>query len=207
MNVDFALGLEHYAPNITDLRLRRPQNASEARSRPPREARALFYNVLAKYTLRCTDLTFDDSVDAREFFAPFAEEPQPGERQRHIADWRRLEKLHIRNSYMLRRPYMRVSSRATALQHVHEVLTLVGRALRAMPVVESVRIRQYILTEGQLESISVHYTVDGRSARVKFSGIEPLKVTLEAWRASVRERRRVYLRVDAGASGASGGEE
>jgi hypothetical protein len=75
-----------------------------------------------------------------------------------------------------------------------------------MPVVESVRIRQYILTEGQLESISVQYTVDGRSARVKFSGIEPLKATLEAWRASVRERRGMYLRVHAGVAGTAGGE-
>ncbi|KAI6778382.1 uncharacterized protein J7T54_000500 [Emericellopsis cladophorae] len=189
-------GLELYAPNVTDLRLRRPQNASEPRNKPTRDARALFYNVLASYTRRCTDLTFDDSVDAREFFAPYADESHQESRHIHPGTWRRLERLHIRNSYMLRRPYMRVATRATALQHVHEVLTLVGRALRAMPVVENVRIRQYILTEEGLQTISVRYYFDGRVPMIWFSGIKPVRATLEAWRASVRDRRGAHLRID-----------
>jgi len=193
---EFVLGLEFYAPKVTVLRLRRPQNASEPRNKPPRDARALFYNVLARYTRRCTDLTFDDSVDAREFFAPYADESHQEGRHPHPGTWRRLERLHIRNSYMLRRPYMRVATRATALQHVHEVLTLVGRALRAMPVIQNVRIRQYILTEEGLQTISVQYYFDGQVAMLRFSGIKPVRATLDVWRASVRDRRGAHLQID-----------
>jgi len=194
--IEFVLGLEFYAPKVTVLRLRRPQNASEPRNKPPRDARALFYNVLARYTRRCTDLTFDDSVDAREFFAPYADESHQEGRHPHPGTWRRLERLHIRNSYMLRRPYMRVATRATALQHVHEVLTLVGRALRAMPVIQNVRIRQYILTEEGLQTISVQYYFDGQVAMLRFSGIKPVRATLDVWRASVRDRRGAHLQID-----------
>lgn len=128
---------------------------------------------------------FDDCVDAREYFGPFRGDDPNSPAGAHIY-WPRLQRLQIRNSYMLRRPYMRVTGRSTALRHVHEVLLLVGRAVRQMPALVSVRVRQYVLAENGLETTTLHYDAEGGRSRILVEGLRPSPPTLEAWKDSVR---------------------
>lgn len=188
------LGLSHYTPKITDLRLRRPMNSYGSQKMPYKEARALFHSLLLQYTQRCTDLTFDDCVDIRELLAPFQEGDGDGDLQHYW--WPRLRRLHMRNSYMLRRPYMRVNTRASALKHVHEVVLMVGRAVRFMPSVTNVRVRQYVLTGASLEQIIVQYEADERTSKIFFDGIEPIHSAVETWKASIWAIRGVELEVN-----------
>lgn len=188
------LGLSHYAPKVTDLRLRRPMNSYGSQKMPYKEARALFHSLLLQYTQRCTEITFDDCVDIREFLAPFQEGDGDGDFQHYW--WPRLRRLHMRNSYMLRRPYMRVNTRASALKHVHEVVLMLGRAVRFMPSVTNVRVRQYVLTGASLEQIIVQYEADERTSKIFFDGIEPIHSAVEAWKASIWAIRGVELEVN-----------
>jgi hypothetical protein len=121
--------------------------------------------------------------------------------------WPHLRKLHIRNSYMLRRPYTRVSSRSAALMLIHEVLLLAGRALKHMPNVETVKIKQYVLADGRLETIVLEYHSQGRvgkmlpgarkgAPRLVIDGLRPSVPTLDAWKASVRETRNSHLVIE-----------
>ena len=195
------MGLEHYAAHLSELRLRRPMNLYESPKARSKEARALFYSVLLRYSQRCTSLTFDDCIDARELLGPFRGDTYPDSNYARWW-WPHLRRLHLRNSYMMRRPYMRVGHRSVALRHVHETLLLVGRAVRCMPWMENMRLRQYILTGGELEQFVVQYevTTDGSSgevvtARIDVHGLEPLQSTMEVWKQNVRATRNVELEI------------
>lgn len=153
----------------------------------------LFYSTLRQYTQRCVSLTFDDSIDVRGLFSAFK-----GDRARlslrTLPWWPRLERLQLRNSYMMRRPYARVHTLASALKNVEEVILLVGRAVRCMPAVKVIRVRQYVLAEGSLEQSTVKYGVDSSGrASVVFAGLQPSQDTLDAWTASVKATRGVDL--------------
>jgi hypothetical protein len=212
-SAEFVLGLSHYAPNVTDLRLRRTmKSCGGSQKAPSKEARSLFHTLLLKYSQRCAYLTFDDCVDARLLLSPFRDEPSSsnnnnnnnvdggeGRSTRRSTSgfwWPRLRRLHIRNSYMMRRPYTRVHSRASALRSVHEVVLLAGRAVRYMPSATNVRVRQYVLAGVGLEQIIVQYEADETTAKIYFDGIEPVPSTIEAWKASVWAVRGVELEVN-----------
>lgn len=113
----------------------------------------------------------------------------------------------MRNSYMLRRPYSRVSSRSAALMLIHEVLLLSGRAIKHMPNVEDVRIKQYVLADGRLETIVLEYHSKGRvgkvlpgvrkgAPRLIIDGLRPSVPTLDAWKESVRATRDSHLAIE-----------
>ncbi|KAF4125444.1 hypothetical protein GMORB2_4284 [Geosmithia morbida] len=206
---DFILGLQHCAPNITEFRLRRPMSTFDSPRSSSKWARSLFYSSLLEYTQQCITLKFDDSIDARSLLAYFRDD-ESGRRRYNDRSagaggagsssagpwWPRLERLQVRNSYMMRRPYTRVRTHASAIKHVHDVVLFVGRALRCMPAAKSIRIRQYILAEGNLEHAVVKYDIDdaGRPV-VVFQGLQPPQKTVDAWTASVLETRGVDLNV------------
>lgn len=214
---EFISSLAYYTPFMAHLRLQRPINHVESSKSPSREQRALFHTRLRNFTQRCITVAFDDCVFAREFLAPFANDlhaqrqvatpPSPdGQPYRKLAGdlwWPSLRKLHIRNSYMLRRPYTRVSTRSAALILIHEVLLLVGRAIAHMPALEEARIRQYVLASGRLETISVEYKAGVVNAhgkkmapRLVVKGLRPSLPTVNAWKESVRATRRSHLVMD-----------
>lgn len=228
----FISSLAYYAPNVTNLRLHRPINHVESTKSPSREQRALFHTRLRNFTQRCTTVGFDDCVFAREFLAPFASDLHEQRQaatvltahgsaaasahqsaaaaaaqsyRNQVGDlwWPYLRRLHVRNSYMLRRPYTRVSTRSAALMLIHEVLLLAGRAIGHMPALEEVRIRQYVLASGRLETIVVEYkagsvSASGRrkSPRLKVKGLRPSVPTIEAWKESVRATRGSHLVIE-----------
>lgn len=224
--IEFISSLAYYAPNVTNLRLHRPINHVESHKSPSHEQRSLFHTRLRNFTQRCGTVTFDDCVYAREFFGPFADVDYQQRRMNPLKDssalttanikarvekkvekttkelcWPHIRKLHIRNSYMLRRPYTRVSSRSAALKVIHEVLLLAGRAIGHMPEVEHVKIRQYVLSDGRLETIILEYMAGesngGRKgARLVIEGLRPSVPTLDAWKQSVRATRATHLRID-----------
>lgn len=190
----FILGLEHCAPNVTDLRLRRPHTTPEGRVRRNTDShpRSLFYSTLTRYTLRCTSLTFDDCIDIREFLSAFDDEELLDQQYPH---WPHLERLHIRNSFLMRSPYMRVQTRAQAMHQVDRLLMLVGRALRYMPLVTSIKIKLYVFSEARLEQTRVQYSAWTGGANVKFTGRIPLSSVIDIWKDSVRSARGSELQV------------
>lgn len=153
-------------------------NAYGTGKMPSKEARALFHSLLLKSSQRYTYLTLDDYVDLREFLAPFREDDDPRGLEHYW--WPRLRRLHMRNSYMLWRPYMRVNTRASALKHVHQVVLLVGRAVRFTPSVTNIRVRQCVLTGANLERIIFQYEADEKTSNIFFDGIKPIHSAVEA---------------------------
>lgn len=86
---------------------------------------------------------------------------------------------------------------------IHEVLLLAGRAIEHMPALEEVRIRQYVLASGRLETIVAEYksgeiSPSGRkrAPRLTIKGLRPSVPTIEAWKESVRATRGSHLAID-----------
>jgi len=188
----FALGLEHRAPHVTDLRFRRPHTTPEARKAASSNSRSLFYNIITRYTQRCMALSFDDCIDVRDFLAPFDDGEQ---REQQRPYWPYLERLHVRNSFLMRRPYMRVKTRAQAVHQIDRIFLLVGRAVRFMPMVNNIKIRLYVYNEGRLEQTNVQYDAWNGGARIRFTGTPPTKASLDAWKTSVTKAQGVELQV------------
>lgn len=222
---EFISSLAYYAPHMAHLRLHRPINHVDSTKSPSREQRALFHTRLRNFTQRCATVGFDDCVYAREFLAPFASDLsahkgdmngngvngtlaghakslQSYRNQAGDLWWPYLRKLHIRNSYMLRRPYLRVSTRSAALMIIHEVLLLAGRAIAHMPALEEVRVRQYVLASGRLETILIEYKAGSGSGgkkmapRLKVKGLRPSVPAIDAWRESVRSTKGSHLVIE-----------
>lgn len=137
-------------------------------------------------------LSFDDCIDVRDFLAPFDDGEQ---REQQRPYWPYLERLHVRNSFLMRRPYMRVKTRAQAVHQIDRIFLLVGRAVRFMPMVNNIKIRLYVYNEGRLEQTNVQYDAWNGGARIRFTGTPPTKASLDAWKTSVTKAQGVELQV------------
>ena len=169
-----------------------------------RQSRSLFHSLFRTFTQQCTWLSFDDCVDIKHFLDPFKDGAHGSSHGEPGSDewWPYLFRLEVRYSWMVRRPYLRVSSRANALLQVHEILLLLGRATRRMPSLHHLKLRMYILGEAGLQKIKAVFEVcdaDG-TAKLAITGIEPTLPTVEAWKKSARDGRELELEVtgDAG---------
>ncbi|KAI0882639.1 uncharacterized protein GGS22DRAFT_169951 [Annulohypoxylon maeteangense] len=184
---NFANGLEEHAETVRVLSLHRPSPMLTASPSPPKQPWSDFYVKMRAFSQQCESFDFDDCIDAMQFFAPFL----PGHtaertlRGQEAPLWMRLKRLNVRNSYLVKAPYLRVASRAEALASIHKILVAVGRATSRMPGLLFARVSQYILTDGELEWFVIIYECHAGKAVVRVRGFVPSKPILGAWRHSV----------------------
>ncbi|KAI1780793.1 hypothetical protein F4818DRAFT_396901 [Hypoxylon cercidicola] len=188
---DFATGLEQCAETVRVLSLRRPSPTIVPSTGPPKQPWSDFYASLRVFSQQCESFEFDDCVDAAQFFTPFIVGPLPNEspNSQEVPFWTRLKRLNIRNSYLMKEPYLRVTNRIDALAYVQKVLVAVGRASHRMPELQFARVCQYILADGRLEWFVLTYECYAGRAVLRVRGFVPGKVMIGAWRHLVAERR------------------
>ncbi|KAI1471950.1 uncharacterized protein F4812DRAFT_416144 [Daldinia caldariorum] len=189
----FALGLQ-YAETVRVLSLRRPSPMLTPVPAPLKQPWSSFHAHMRAFSQQCESFEFDDCVDAVQFFTPFILGPgmMPAEaappKSQEAPFWARLKRLNIRNSYMMKAPYLRVASRVEALASVHNVLVAVGRAARRMPGLLFARVCQYVLTDGQLEWFVLTYEFHSGKAVVRTKGFVPGRLMVTAWRDSAADK-------------------
>ncbi|KAI0131117.1 hypothetical protein F4814DRAFT_156269 [Daldinia grandis] len=185
----FALGLQYFE-TIRVLSLRRPSPMLTPVHAPPKQPWSAFYAHMRTFCQQCESFEFDDCIDAVQFFTPFLvgsgiSEPPKGQ---EVPFFSRLKRLNVRNSYMMKAPYLRVTNRVEALASVNNVLVAIGRATRRMPALLFARVCQYVLTDGQLEWFVLTYEYHVGKAIVRTKGFKPGKVMANAWRDSAAEK-------------------
>lgn len=188
---NFAAGLEQCAGSVSVLSLRRPSPMITPSTSPPRQPWSSFYDQIRVFSQQCESFEFDDCIDAAQFFHPFlvgheVEEPPTNQ---EAPFWMRLKRLNVRNSYMMKEPYLRVTRRVEALAYVLKVLTAIGRASRRMPELQFARVCQYVLTEDQLEWFVLTYECHAGTAWLRVRGFVPGKAMIDAWKLSAAEKR------------------
>ncbi|KAI2632700.1 hypothetical protein GGS26DRAFT_557112 [Hypomontagnella submonticulosa] len=186
----FAIGLEQHAETVRVLSLRRPSPMLIPSPAPPKQPWSTFYSQMRLFSQQCESFEFDDCIDAAQFFAPFlvgpgAEKPPIGQ---EAPFWTRLKRLNIRNSYLMKAPYLRVPNRIEALVSVHNVLVAAGRAACRMPELQFARICQYVLTDGQLEWFVLTYECYAGKAVLRMRGFVPGTAMVDAWKRSVAHK-------------------
>ncbi|KAL7623648.1 hypothetical protein AAE478_005200 [Parahypoxylon ruwenzoriense] len=187
---NFAMGLEHDAGTVTVLSLRRPSPMLTPSTPPPRQSCSAFYVQMRAFSQQCESFEFDDCIDATQFFAPFLVGPAEEEssRSQEAPFWMRLKRLNVRNSYMMKAPYLRVSDRVEALTSVRRVLVAIGRAACRMPDLRFARVCQYVLNDGQLEWFVLIYECHAGKAVLRAKGFVPSRTMIDAWRHSVANK-------------------
>ncbi|KAI0181691.1 hypothetical protein GGR52DRAFT_51426 [Hypoxylon sp. FL1284] len=199
---NFATGIEQHAESIRVLSLRRPSPTTTAPSTaPPRQPWSGFYGRLRAFSQQCECLEFDDCVDAAQFFAPFLLHHGPGSPGggggQEAPFWPRLTRLNVRNSYMMKDPYLRVANRLEALTHVRKVLVAVGRAACCMPELRFARVCLYVLADGLLEWFVLTYERFAGRIVLRTRGFIPGKATMDAWRCPVAGKgAEFHIRVE-----------
>ncbi|OTB14750.1 hypothetical protein K445DRAFT_126440 [Daldinia sp. EC12] len=153
---------------------------------PPKQPWSAFYAHMRTFSQQCESFEFDDCIDAVQFFTPFLIGPGMAEapKSQEVPFWTRLKRLNIRNSYMMKAPYLRVGNRVEALASVHNVLVAIGRATRRMPGLLFARVCQYVLTDGQLEWFVLTYEYHTGKAVVRTKGFIPGRLMVNAWKDS-----------------------
>ncbi|KAK6955048.1 hypothetical protein Daesc_002678 [Daldinia eschscholtzii] len=181
----FALGLQ-YAETVRVLSLRRPSPMLVPAPAPPKQPWSAFYAHMRTFSQQCESFEFDDCIDAVQFFTPFLIGPGMADapKSQEVPFWTRLKKLNIRNSYMMKAPYLRVGNRVEALASVHNVLVAIGRATRRMPELLFARVCQYVLTDGQLEWFVLTYEYHTGKAVARTKGFVPGRLMVNAWKDS-----------------------
>ncbi|KAJ1337768.1 DUF6546 domain-containing protein [Microdochium nivale] len=187
----FGGSLELYAPRVRHLHLRRPRASSGSSVAPRHQPWSVFYSGLRRFSQQCESLVFDDCVDALEFFAPFLRDTVASDQD--IPHWANLRVLHARNSYMLRRPYLRVKNQTQALVAVHKLMLALGQAVKHMPILEKARLSLCIMSNLGLEWITLTYLYSAGSVALAVRGITPAKVATDAWATSVAISRSCML--------------
>ncbi|KAI2471528.1 hypothetical protein F4781DRAFT_420551 [Annulohypoxylon bovei var. microspora] len=183
---NFAMGLEEHAEAVRVLSLHRPSPMLTTSLSPQRQPWSDFYVKMRDFSQQCESFDFDDCIDAIQFFAPFLTGPTAEKtlRGQEAPLWMRLKRLNVRNSYMVKAPYLRVTNRAEALASIHKVLVAVGRAASRMPELSFARVSQYVLIDGQLEWFVLIYECHTGKAVLRFKGFVPSKPILGAWKHS-----------------------
>ncbi|KAI1410054.1 hypothetical protein F5Y13DRAFT_168930 [Hypoxylon sp. FL1857] len=183
----FAMGLEKNAETVRVLSLRRPSPMLKPTPAPPRQPWSDFYVHMRAFSQQCESFEFDDCIDAVQFFTPFLAGPAPEKslKSQETPFWMRLKRLNVRNSYMMKTPYLRVSNRIEALASVHRVLVAIGRATCRMPELAFARVCQYVLTDGQLEWFVLIYERHAGKVVLRVRGFKPSKPLLGTWRHSI----------------------
>ncbi|KAI1374859.1 hypothetical protein F4677DRAFT_158922 [Hypoxylon crocopeplum] len=185
----FASSLETCAQTVRVLSLRRPSPMLTLSSAPPQQPWAAFYTHIRTFSQQCESFEFDDCIDASQFFAPFL---VGSPRIQETPFWIRLKRLNVRNSYMMKSPYLRVANRIEALASVHGVFLAIGRAACRMPELQFARICQYVLTDGRLEWFVLTYECLVGKAVLRARGFVPGKAMLDAWKRSIAEKGLEY---------------
>ncbi|KAI1214283.1 uncharacterized protein F4807DRAFT_407331 [Annulohypoxylon truncatum] len=181
---NFALGLEQYAETVRVLNLHRPSPMLTTSPSPQKQPWSEFYVKMRAFSQQCESLEFDDCIDAIQFFAPFLIGPTAERtlRGQEAPLWMRLKRLNVRNSYMVKAPYLRVANRAEALASIHKVIVAIGRATSRMPELLFARVSQYVLTDGQLEWFVLTYESHAGKAVLRVRGFVPSKAIAGAWK-------------------------
>lgn len=139
------------------------------------------------FSQQCESFEFDDCIDAMQFFAPFLTGPTAERtlRGQEAPMWMRLKRISVRNSYMVKAPYLRVANRAEALASIHKVLVAIGRATSRMSELAFARVSQYVLTDGQLEWFVLVYERHEGKVDLQFKGFVPSKPIFGTWKHSI----------------------
>ncbi|KAI0384622.1 hypothetical protein F5Y04DRAFT_217625 [Hypomontagnella monticulosa] len=186
----FAVDLERHAETVRVLSLRRPSPMLTPSPAPPKQPWSTFYAQMRLFSQQCESFEFDDCIDAAQFFAPFL--VGPGTEKPPISQeapfWTRLKRLNMRNSYLMKAPYLRVTNRTDALVSVHNVLVAAGRAACRMPELQFARICQYVLTDGQLEWFVLMYERYAGKVTLRMRGFTPGKTLVDAWKRSIADK-------------------
>ncbi|KAI1656538.1 hypothetical protein F4813DRAFT_363582 [Daldinia decipiens] len=185
----FALGLQN-SETIRVLCLRRPSPMLTPVYAPPKQPWSAFYDHMRTFSQQCESFEFDDCIDAVQFFTPFLlgsgiAEPPKGQEAPFFP---RLKRLNVRNSYMMKSPYLRVTNRVEALASVRNLLAAIGRATRRMPALLFVRVCQYVLTDARLEWFVLIYEYHADKVVMRTKGFRPGKLIANAWRESAAEK-------------------
>ncbi|KAH8879808.1 hypothetical protein GQ53DRAFT_833852 [Thozetella sp. PMI_491] len=188
----FAGGLQYHARSVTNCNLHRTPGLPGSSRSCPKAQGDKFYESLRRFSERFETFIFDDSLDAYRFFSPFLDDSP---RHCYLPYWDKLETLSIRNSYLVKRPYMRVSNRAEALTCVFKLLAAVGRAAQFMPNLRKARICQYVLTDDQLEWFILTYKYHRGQASLDFKGLKPSRLTVDLWQASITATRNTPVKL------------
>ncbi|KAI1135744.1 hypothetical protein F5Y05DRAFT_159096 [Hypoxylon sp. FL0543] len=183
----FATGLQDYAGTVRVLSLRRPSPMLKPAPASPRQPWSDFYVHMRGFSQQCESFEFDDCIDAVQFFTPFLAGPVPDKslKGQEVPFWARLKRLNVRNSYMMKTPYLRVATRIEALASVHRVLVAIGRATCRMPELSFARVCQYVLTDGRLEWFVLIYERHVDQVALRVRGFKPSKPLLGAWKNSI----------------------
>ncbi|KAI0830903.1 hypothetical protein F5Y06DRAFT_281782 [Hypoxylon sp. FL0890] len=182
-----ATGLGEHAGTVRVLSLRRPSPMLKPAPAPPRQPWSDFYVYMRAFSQQCESFEFDDCIDAVQFFTPFLVGPvsEKPPRSQEVPFWMRLKRLNVRNSYMMKTPYIRVANRIEALASVHKVLIAIGRATCHMPELSFARVCQYVLTDGQLEWFVLTYELHAGQVVLRARGFKPSKPLLCAWKHAI----------------------
>ncbi|KAI0901134.1 hypothetical protein F4806DRAFT_492021 [Annulohypoxylon nitens] len=184
---DFALGLEDHAESVRVLNLHRPSPMLTTAPSPQKQPWSEFFVKMRAFSQQCESFEFDDCIDAMQFFAPFLTGPTAERtlRGQEAPMWMRLKRISVRNSYMVKAPYLRVANRAEALASIHKVLVAIGRATSRMSELAFARVSQYVLTDGQLEWFVLVYERHEGKVDLQFKGFVPSKPILGTWKHSI----------------------
>ncbi|KAI2616305.1 hypothetical protein GGR54DRAFT_610398 [Hypoxylon sp. NC1633] len=192
---NFALNVESYAPAVRVLSLRRPSPLLVPSPAPPRQPWSGFHNAVRAFSQQCESFEFDDCIDATQFFAPFltnnprswstSSESHSHSYSMEAPFWPHLKRLNVRNSYLMKEPYLRVAGRVEALVSARDVLVAVSRAATRMPELQFARVCQYVLTDGRLEWFILTYERCDGMAVLRARGFVPGTAMVSAWRQSV----------------------
>ena len=172
-----------------------------------------FYANLLRFGQRFVALVFDDTVDALALFDPFLDDDEekqdndralatfpahspaslsPGSNRPY---WPRLQRLRIRNSYMLKSPYLRAVSRTAALVSANRLVLAIGRAATHMPALEKARVCQCVVGSQGVEWLILTYQFCAGIATLKVRGFIPNRRVLNVWKSSVASTRGVKLKI------------
>ncbi|XXG97401.1 methylglyoxal reductase (NADPH-dependent) gre2 [Hypoxylon texense] len=189
--------LEQYAETVRVLSLRRPSPMITPSTAPPKQPWSDFYSHLRAFSQQCESFEFDDCIDAAQFFVPFTAGPSspngsPKSHEEAAPFWPQLKRLNVRNSYMMKEPYLRVPTRVEALAYVRKVLVAIGRASMRMPELQFARVCQYVLNDGQLEWFVLTYECYAGRAVLRLRGFVPGKAMIDAWKHPIAEKRAEF---------------
>ncbi|KAI1389132.1 uncharacterized protein F4822DRAFT_405089 [Hypoxylon trugodes] len=181
---NFAMGLDQHGETVRVLSLRRPSPMLTPSPSPPKQPWSDFYVYMRNFSQQCESFEFDDCIDAAQFFAPFLVGPatEKSLQGQDVPFWIRLKRLNVRNSYMMKAPYLRVANRIEALASVHKVLVAIGRAACRMPDLLFARVCQYVLSDGQLEWFVLTYECYAGKAVLRAKGFILGRAMTEAWK-------------------------
>ncbi|KAI1441043.1 hypothetical protein F5Y02DRAFT_431537 [Annulohypoxylon stygium] len=184
---NFALGLEDHAESVRVLNLHRPSPMLTTAPSPQKQPWSEFFVKMRAFSQQCESFEFDDCIDAMQFFAPFLTGPTAERtlRGQEAPMWMRLKRISVRNSYMVKAPYLRVANRAEALASIHKVLVAIGRATSRMSELAFARVSQYVLTDGQLEWFVLVYERHEGKVDLQFKGFVPSKPIFGTWKHSI----------------------